>query len=229
MLILQDQNSLFRSRIFFLLIICFACSCFSNSCFGQTTYAMQNLLVHDCNGILTDSDNGPEEGQYNHLEDYTFTVCVPNATEIIIAFQFFSTEETYDVLNVYDGSNTGSPLLAKLTGSVQPPPVLVATSGCVTFHFTSDDNIVAEGWELMWSVDIEDPVPPVLQLLSLLDCPMASMEFQFDFPVDWDNILKSYFLRHWFNQEHTGYSSTELYRMPVVNGMMWARTMFLNS
>ncbi len=171
-------------RVFFLPALSFACAFLSPSCYGQPMYTMQNALVHDCNGILTDSNNGPEEGQYDHLEDYTFTICVPNATEIIIAFQFFSTEETYDVLNVYDGPNTGSPLLAMLTGSIQPPPVLVATSGCVTFHFTSDDNIVAAGWLLNWSVSIEDPIPPVLQMVSMLDCPMPVMECQFDFPVD---------------------------------------------
>ncbi|HZV45064.1 MAG TPA: CUB domain-containing protein, partial [Saprospiraceae bacterium] len=181
------------NRIYFLLVICFAFNFWSVSSFGQTEYTMQNLLVTDCEGILTDSDNGPEDGQYDHNEDYTFTVCVQNATEIIIAFQFFSSEETYDVLNVYDGPNSGSPLLAMLTGSIQPPPVLVATSGCVTFHFTSDDNIVAAGWELMWSVDIEDPVPPVLQLLSLLDCPMPAMELQFDFPVDCDMMSAANF------------------------------------
>ena len=49
---------------------------------------MQNAKVEDCEGILTDSENGPEEGQYNHNEDYTFTVCVDQADEIIIAFNF---------------------------------------------------------------------------------------------------------------------------------------------
>ncbi len=193
MRILTDQHRRGMGRIFFLLMISFACTYSGTSCFGQAMYEMQNALVHDCNGILTDSNNGPEDGQYDHLEDYTFTICVPNATEIIIAFQFFSTEETYDVLNVYDGPDSGSPLLAMLTGSLQPPPVLVATSGCVTFHFTSDDNIVANGWLLNWSVMIDDPVPPQLQLLSVLDCPMASMEFQFDFPVDCDMLSASNF------------------------------------
>ena len=36
------------------------------------------------------ADNGPETGQYDHNEIYTFTICVENATEIIIAFNFFS-------------------------------------------------------------------------------------------------------------------------------------------
>lgn len=151
---------------------------------AQPTYTMQNASVQDCEGNLTDSENGPEMGQYDHNEDYTFTVCVDGANEIIIAFGFFSTEENYDVLSIYDGPNTGAPLLAMLTGSIQPPPVYVATSGCVTFHFTSDDNIVAAGWELHWSVEITDPVPPQLSVISMLDCPMDAITFSFDIPVD---------------------------------------------
>ena len=151
---------------------------------AQPTYTMQNALVEDCEGHLTDSENGPESGQYDHNEDYTFTVCVDGANEIIVAFSFFATEETYDVLTIHDGPNTGSPILAMLTGSIQPPPVFVATSGCVTFHFTSDDNIVAAGWELDWSVEINDPVPPQLSVVSMLDCPMDAITFTFDIPVD---------------------------------------------
>jgi gliding motility-associated-like protein len=151
---------------------------------AQPMYTMQNATVTDCEGVLTDSENGPETGQYDHNEDYTFTVCVDGANEIIIAFNFFSTEETYDVLTIHDGPNTASPVLAMLTGSLQPPPVFIATSGCVTFHFTSDDNIVAAGWEVEWSVEIDDPVPPTISVVSMLDCPMDAITFQFSILVD---------------------------------------------
>ncbi len=177
-------------HLFICVLLC--CAGFSFS-FAQTTYMMQNLVVNDCEGTLTDSENGPEVGQYDHNEDYTFTICVDNADEIIIAFNFFSTEDNYDILAIYDGPNTGSPLLASLTGVIQPPPVIVATSGCVTFHFISDDNIVAAGWELDWTVEIDDPVPPVIEVVSVLDCPMDAITFQFDFPVDCDVFTASNF------------------------------------
>ena len=175
---------------------------------AQPTYSMTNGFVTDCEGILTDSENGPENGQYDHNEIYTFTVCVDQASEIIIAFDFFATEAGYDVLSVYDGPNTGSPLLAMLTGSLQPPPVLVATSGCVTFHFVSDDNIVAAGWELNWSVEIDEPEPPVLELVSTLECPMSAITFQFDRPVECDMFSSSQFHDPWarFSNDRTGQS-----------------------
>ncbi len=169
-----------------------SCLCMQSS-IAQPTYMMQNLTVDDCEGTLTDSEAGPEDGQYDHNEDFIFTICVANADEIIVAFDFFSTEENYDILAIYDGPNTASPLLASLTGIIQPPPVIVATSGCVTFHFISDDNIVAAGWSLNWMVEIDDPVPPLLEVVSTLDCPMDAITFQFDFPVDCDAMAATNF------------------------------------
>ncbi|HLF64796.1 MAG TPA: CUB domain-containing protein, partial [Saprospiraceae bacterium] len=183
----ERKHALEAKFLFFLLAI-IACLFLVQESKAQPTYMMQNALVNDCEGTLTDSEDGPEEGQYNHNEDYTFTICVDDADEIIVVFNFFATEETYDVLTVYDGPNTGSPVLAILTGSIQPPPVLVATSGCVTFRFISDDNIVAAGWVLDWSVEIDEPVPPTLQLVSMLTCPMSAIIFQFDIPVDCDML-----------------------------------------
>ena len=176
-----------------MLLICMMCVLWTDDASAQTEYEMQNAIVEDCEGILTDSEDGPEEGQYAHNENYTFTVCVDNASEIIISFHFFSTEETYDILTIYDGPNAGSPVLATLHGSIQPPPVFVATSGCVTFHFISDANIVAAGWELEWSVEIEDPAPPVLSVVSMLECPMQAINFQFDFPIECDMLSADHF------------------------------------
>jgi gliding motility-associated-like protein len=160
---------------------------------AQPVYEMQNATVFECEGILTDSNNGPEENQYNHNEIYTFTICVEQASEILLAFHFFATEEGYDFLTVYDGPNTSSPVLAVLTGSLQPPPVLVATSGCATLHFTSDANIVAIGWELDWSVVIEEPTPPVISVVTPLDCPMDAITFSMNFPVDCDLLTSDHF------------------------------------
>src|SRR5690554_7082223 len=96
---------------------------------AQTEYTMQNALVMDCEGVLLDSENGPEEGQYDHNEDYTFTICVPNAREIVLSFDFFATEENYDILTIYDGPDKNAPVIASYSGIIQPPPVVVANSG----------------------------------------------------------------------------------------------------
>ena len=182
----------FKSLIFFSLagLLSFMAP---HGALAQPTYYMSDNYVEDCEGILLDSEEGPEPGQYDHDEDYTFTVCVTGATEIIINFDFFATEANYDILTVYDGPDKNSPVLATLSGVIQPPPVLIARSGCVTFHFVSDDNIVAKGWVARWMVEIDEPEPPLLSLDTMPDCPMTGTIFTFDRPIDCDNFDPSNF------------------------------------
>jgi gliding motility-associated-like protein len=155
---------------------------------AQTEYLMQNLSISECEGILTDSEEGLEEGQYGHNEDFTFTICVDDADEIAVTFDFFATEENLDLLNVYDGPNTSAPLIASLSGIINPPPVLVATSGCITFHFTSDESIAASGWSAHWEVTVNEPQLPEIQMSELPDCPLASHLFELDIPIPCDQI-----------------------------------------
>ena len=123
---------------------------------SKAQYIMQDAMVTDCEGTLTDSDEGPNPGQYNHEEDYLFTICVEGASEITVIFDFFATEEGYDFFTAYDGPDTNSPIISVLDGVLSNPPVLVANSGCISFHFVSDDNIVAQGWSLEWFVEVEE-------------------------------------------------------------------------
>lgn len=166
---------------------------FGESAVAQITYPMQNLVVEDCEGILTDSDEGIEEGQYAHNEDYIFTICIEGATEITVVFDYFATEANHDVLSVFDGPDVNSPLIAELSGTLQPPPALLATSGCITFHFVSDDNIAAIGWQASWSVEIIDPEPPALELVEEPVCPMTSAVFQSDVPISCTELVPANF------------------------------------
>jgi hypothetical protein len=160
---------------------------------SQTAYNMQNAFITECEGILLDSENGPEEGQYDHNENYTFTVCAQGANEIIIAFESFATEENYDILTIYDGPDTNSPVLATLSGSLQPPPTFIAYSGCVTFHFVSDDNIVAAGWRLTWRAEVSIPPFPQISLISDIECPMDQAVFSLNIPVSCDQFVPGNF------------------------------------
>ncbi|TVR85896.1 MAG: hypothetical protein EA411_11910 [Saprospirales bacterium] len=158
-------------------LLFFTCFATANST-AQNVYEMQDLVVYDCEGIFTDSNEGAEEGQYAHNEDFTFTICVEGASEIIVVFDYFATEANFDVLSAFDGPDVNSPLIAELSGALQPPPTLLALSGCITFHFVSDENIAAIGWQASWSVEIDEPVPPDIQLSEEADCPMYSASFQ---------------------------------------------------
>ena len=182
-----------RERSSFCLMIILLIGMMSVTSYAQPEYVMSNNLVRDCEGILTDSEMGPEEGQYDHNEDYTFSICVAQANEIIIAFESFASEDRFDVLTVYDGPDKVSPVLATLSGIVQPPPVLIATSGCATLHFISDSNIVANGWRLRWRVEIDEPEIPDLVADGTLDCPLQNGNFRFTLPIDCDLFVPGNF------------------------------------
>ena len=161
--------------------------------FLSAQYVMQNALVFDCEGTLTDSEEGPSSGQYDHEEDYLFTVCVEGASEITVNFDFFATEATYDVLTIYDGPDINSPVIAVLDGVLNIPPIVVANSGCISFHFVSDENIVAQGWSLNWTVEVDEIEDPILDITSELDCPLGDLEFTIDPSVPCDILIPENF------------------------------------
>ncbi len=176
-----------QKKLIFLILALFHCQLWA-----QPEYNMQNLLVNDCEGVLLHSQAG-EEKNYDHNEDFTFTICVPRATAIILNFEYFATEKTYDFMTIYDGPDRNSPIIASLSGILQPAPTLIARSGCVTIHFKSDDNITANGWKMKWTVLFELPTPPSLKILSNTDCPLTELIIELGYPVPCDQITPSNF------------------------------------
>lgn len=175
------------------LIYCLSCvAAYHNSLVAQTEYKMQNALVHDCEGILTHSEAG-EDKNYDHNEDFTFTICVPRATAIILNFDFFATEKTYDVMTIYDGPDRNAPVLGTLSGILRPAPGFIARSGCVTIHFKSDDNITANGWKMNWTVIFELPAPPSIKIISPTDCPLTELILELGYPVPCSQIVPGNF------------------------------------
>ncbi|MBO6517657.1 MAG: hypothetical protein JJ975_14015, partial [Bacteroidia bacterium] len=73
---------------------------------AQNDYYMSNATVSDCKGNFYDSDNGLITGDYDHNEDYIFTICVPNAASITLSFTSFCTESVEDFIIIYDGPDT---------------------------------------------------------------------------------------------------------------------------
>lgn len=163
-----------------------------NMLFAQPVYKMQNNLVHDCEGILTHSEAG-ENKNYDHNEDFTFTICVPRATAIILNFEFFATEKPYDVMTIYDGPDRNAPVLGTLSGILRPAPGFIARSGCVTIHFKSDDNITANGWKMNWTVLFELPAAPSLKIISSSDCPLSEMILELGYAVPCQQIVPGNF------------------------------------
>lgn len=108
---------------------------------------MGNLgtVSNACGGFFYDSQ-GPGTN-YQNNENYTATFCAPPGQYISFNFTAFQTEGLADWLDVYNGPNTGSPLIGSYTGGAGPSIITSSLGGCITFVFTSDGTVRRPGWE----------------------------------------------------------------------------------
>ena len=109
-------------------------------------YNMGNSSVSTCTGNFRDSGGNGIFGDYGNNENYTMTFCSSIAGQCVrMTFTAFNVENTYDFLYIFNGPNTGSPLIGVYTGTNNPGTV-TGTTGCLTFVFTSDISVVSTGW-----------------------------------------------------------------------------------
>lgn len=170
----------------------FCCLAFLPKSAAQEIFNMQNLTVDDCEGILLDSEEGDVSGTYDHNENLTFTICVPDVDEIILSFTSFCTEDGFDSLRVYDGPDTLSILLGTFMGT-EDPPTLIATSGCMTINFVSDPNVVCTGWVAMWTTEFEIPEPIEILPIGTVPCESNTLSLTFAEPIPCDSVYAAAF------------------------------------
>lgn len=156
------------------------------------TYNMANMTVTDCQGIFLDSDAGQTPDNYDHNEDLTFTICPPSASKVTLTFSQFCTEALLDVMRIFNGPDTNSPLIFTHSGSTIPPPV-VATSGCMTIHFKSDPNVSCTGWRAMWTVDLNPPTPPTIDPNATISCFSNQVIITLNQSIPCDSVYPSAF------------------------------------
>lgn len=175
-------------RIFILMILTFL---MDHVAVGQTIYNMSNNLVTDCQGTLLDSEAGSGGATYGNNENLTFKIC--SGGQITMTFGSpFCVESGFDFLRIFDGPDTNSTLLGVFTGNT-PPPVQVATSGCMTLHFKSDANTAYCGWEADWTTLKVPPVPPVMSVNPAPACSTNQISFSFSKKILCDSVLPSNF------------------------------------
>ena len=130
--------------------------------FSQPVYNLAGSMeVDDCEGFFQDSDAALDGVSYTHGENYVFTICVPNAEYIEMIFFAFETE-IYDVMTIYDGPDTLSPVIGEFAGENNLPPPIVSSGECLTFHWLTDPSVAGEGWDAFWQAEMEEPEPPVV-------------------------------------------------------------------
>jgi hypothetical protein len=160
---------------------------------SQPEYNMANLIVDDCEGFLLDSDAGDIGDTYDHNENFTFTICIPDADQIIMDFLSFCTEADFDSLRLYDGPDTLSMQIGPAYSGEEDPPTIVATSGYLTVNFVSDPNVACTGWVAHWYTEIEVPEPPDILPIGNVPCESNSMIITFDEPQPCDSLYAGAF------------------------------------
>ncbi|MGB1317766.1 MAG: hypothetical protein ACPG5W_06150, partial [Flavobacteriales bacterium] len=163
---------------------------------AQPTYNLVgNIEVDDCEGFLLDSDAGLNGEDYGHGEDFTFTICVPNAISIDMVFFEFCTEAGLDQMTFYDGSDVNSPQIGPAYSGLDLPPTITATSGCLTIHWESDVfGVACSGWNAYWEVEVEEPEPPVVTFDPVAPtCSTEVIVMEFDTPVPCDSVYADAF------------------------------------
>ena len=161
--------------------------------YAQPTYYMDNLTVDDCKGFLLDSENGDVGGNYDHNENFTFSICIPGVPEITLNFTSFCTELDFDYMRFYDGPDTLSAQIGPVyTGEVEPPPI-TATSGCLTVNFISDPSVTCTGWFASWCVEPPIPEPVPIETIGTIPCESNSLIITFAEPIPCNEITAAAF------------------------------------
>ena len=122
---------------------------------AQATRCSGMIWLRKTSGWITDRseqrDSRVKEGgllaSYEPRMSCVFRIRVD--APVVLGFVTFSTETSFDVVQVYD---EGSPsvLLGRFSGS-SLPPLLRATSGNMTISFRSDDSLESSGWTAFYS------------------------------------------------------------------------------
>lgn len=155
-------------------------------------FNMSDTVVTICKGILLDSEAGPGGNIYGNNEDFVFTIDA--GSTITLVFQPpFCLEQGYDFITFHDGPSIASPQIGPAyTGTSLPPPI-VAYSGALTVHFTSDANVAYCGFQAQWTSVVEPPVPPVMSIPQPPSCNSSTLAVQFSGPIACDSILPGAF------------------------------------
>ncbi|HSY76010.1 MAG TPA: fibronectin type III domain-containing protein, partial [Bacteroidia bacterium] len=112
--------------------------------------AIQNAFTTcgtvNCSGEFRDLG---DTGNYYNNENWTWTLAPTSATAVSATFSSFNTTAG-DILTIYNGPNTASPLIGNYQGTTSPGTVN-GTTGSLTFMFKSSAaGTRAAGWKADW-------------------------------------------------------------------------------
>lgn len=107
------------------------------------------------------NDSGGTLAGYANEENYLYRIIPPDGGRVELTFTSFDTEESLDVMTIFDGGNTNGKVLAKLEGKKLPPKVVSSQNG-MTILFKSDRRETGKGWTASWRSLRGATGPPVV-------------------------------------------------------------------
>jgi hypothetical protein len=129
---------------------------------NAANYNMNNTPVTlPCGVIHNFYDSGGPTGNYGNNQNFIKTFTAGTIGQCItVTFTAFNTENNWDFLYIYDGPNTGSPLIGTYTGTPAVPFTITSSSGSLTFRFTSDAVFNFAGWVATITCTSSCALPP---------------------------------------------------------------------
>jgi len=131
----------------------------THSCYNlQFVYSLPNSTTF-CDGTttLTTSsgafDDGSGNADYHNNSDCKWLIHPNGATSITLHFFEFSTEAATDIVNIYNGNNSGATLLGSYSGNAIPP-TLTSSGGSMFIEFITNNTITASGWSASYTSNI---------------------------------------------------------------------------
>jgi hypothetical protein len=118
-------------------------------------YCMANRTFTDSTRVISD---GSGYSYYWNDTDCDWLITPTDADRVLLQFADFNTETANDIVSVYDGETTASPLLGAFSGT-DTPPLLTAYSGKMLITFSSSSATQGLGWTAKyWSLKQGDGI-----------------------------------------------------------------------
>jgi len=177
---------------------------YSLKSFSQDILISQGGVIETCSGTFYDS-GGTQVYQGN--EDYTITICPEEEGQVIeLDFTTFGTQGNADILTIYNGDSVDAEEFGMFSGGFSNGPGFISAdnpSGCLTFHWISNNSAHTTGWEASISCfepcqeisgTIENTNPQPDEEGRILLCPGDEAEFfgSGEFSVSGENATYSW-------------------------------------
>lgn len=110
-------------------------------------YIDQDSVIMTLDGVLYDS--GGPDGDYSNSEDNSCLINAYPGHSLVLLFEEFDLESSYDVLTVYDGNSENDPILVQSSGNEIEGYTITPESGQAFVTFTSDGSVSRSGFKIV--------------------------------------------------------------------------------